>query len=80
MEAGWWRPSSPGWVRAAASPALLPDLLHLYADFGGRRLVVAANDNWPFLGLTHLGNGTVAPRSGIDINILNALATKLNFT
>lgn len=59
---------------------LVPDLLHLYATFGGRRLVVAANDNWPFLGLTHLGDGAAAPRSGIDINILDALAAKLNFT
>ncbi|XP_071542916.1 glutamate receptor ionotropic, delta-2-like, partial [Panulirus ornatus] len=59
---------------------LVPDLLQLYTDFHGRQLVVSANDNWPFLGLTHLPDGRVKMDSGIDVNIINTLSTRLNFT
>ncbi|XP_045104339.1 glutamate receptor ionotropic, kainate 3-like [Portunus trituberculatus] len=79
--AGKWRPAPRQPVDTSAwSATLVPDLLHLYADFGGRQLTVAANDNWPFLGLTLLEGDAAAPRSGIDINILDALGAKLNFT
>ena len=80
VEAGWWRPASWQWSDASAWRHLVPDLLHLYSNFGGRQIIVAANDNWPFLGLTLLGGGAAAPRSGIDINILDTLSAKLNFT
>ncbi|XP_063866159.1 glutamate receptor ionotropic, kainate 5-like [Scylla paramamosain] len=79
--AGRWRPARRQPVDASAwSATLVPDLLRLYADFEGRQLIVAANDNWPFLGLTLLEGDAAAPRSGIDINILDALGAKLNFT
>lgn len=65
-----------------SSSLLLPDLLHQYSDFGGRHLRVAANNNWPFLGLTLLNEetGEAAPDSGIDISIMDALTSTLNFS
>lgn len=60
---------------------LVPDLLQLYSNMHGRQLVVAANNNWPFFGIRDLPEGGgVTPDSGIDVNILEALSSKLNFT
>lgn len=59
---------------------LVPDLLPLYSNMYGRQLVVAANNNWPFFGIRELAGGGVTPDSGIDVNILEALSSKLNFT
>ncbi|XP_063591946.1 glutamate receptor ionotropic, delta-2-like [Penaeus indicus] len=66
----------------------------LYRDFGGRELVVAANDNWPFFGVEEVeevegvegvegeegGAKRLRPTSGIDVSIMEALKRSLNFT
>ncbi|XP_076069237.1 putative glutamate receptor [Oratosquilla oratoria] len=53
----------------------------LYSDFEGRRLTVAVVDNWPFFRVRDSPEeGGLRADSGIDVNILNALANKLNFT
>ena len=49
-------------------------------NLNGRSLVSAVVPNWPFYGTTDLGNGTLIPESGIDVEIINVLADKLNFT
>ncbi|XP_071536859.1 glutamate receptor ionotropic, delta-2-like [Panulirus ornatus] len=59
---------------------LVPDLQKLYTDFQGRQLVVATKDNWPFIKLITLEDGTMTPLSGIDFNIIDILSEKLNFT
>ncbi|XP_068225815.1 glutamate receptor ionotropic, delta-1-like [Palaemon carinicauda] len=48
----------------------------------GRELVVAANDNWPFFGIGR-GSGYYQgrkPNVGIDVSIMDALSSSLNFT
>ncbi|KAK3867483.1 hypothetical protein Pcinc_027053 [Petrolisthes cinctipes] len=79
-DGGWWRGGRT--TTTAPQPRLLPDLLHQYSNFWGRRLRVAANNNWPFLGLKLLQeeSGEAAPISGIDISILDALTSTLNFS
>ncbi|XP_042857157.1 glutamate receptor ionotropic, delta-2-like [Penaeus japonicus] len=83
---GSWR-----WVRggggasAFVSESLTPDLNQLYSDFGGRQLKGAVVDNWPFFKVTLLDtyDGTyqeAKPHSGIDCNVINSIADKLNFT
>ncbi|KAK4325066.1 hypothetical protein Pmani_004337 [Petrolisthes manimaculis] len=79
-DGGWWRDGRT--KTTVPQPHLLPDLLHQYSNFWGRRLRVSANNNWPFLGLKLLQeeSGEAAPISGIDISILDALTSTLNFT
>ncbi|KAK4319070.1 hypothetical protein Pmani_009964 [Petrolisthes manimaculis] len=59
-----------------------PNLINQYRSFDGRTLKVSANDNWPYFGLKSLPGGAAGdvPDTGIDIQIINALALYLNFT
>ncbi|XP_068247831.1 glutamate receptor ionotropic, delta-2-like [Palaemon carinicauda] len=59
---------------------LTPDLLEVYSDFRGRELKSAVVDNWPYFKITPLDENNALPHSGIDCNILNSMAVKLNFT
>lgn len=59
---------------------LAPDLLQVYRDMGGRRLVVATKQNMPFVGLKEDQDGHLVAKSGIDVGIMGALSQQLNFT
>lgn len=59
---------------------VVPDVMRQYQDFGGRQLAVAANNNWPYFAIKILQDGRRVPASGIDVEIINALAERLNFT
>ncbi|XP_064118946.1 glutamate receptor ionotropic, delta-2-like [Macrobrachium nipponense] len=59
---------------------LTPDLFDLYGDFGGRTLKSSVVDNWPFFKITPVDESNALPDSGIDANVLNSIAAKLNFT
>ncbi|KAK3849832.1 hypothetical protein Pcinc_043427, partial [Petrolisthes cinctipes] len=63
-----------------STPLLHPPLHALYADLGGRRLLTAVVDNWPYFRIRRDSDGTLQPDTGIDISLLNTLAYKLNFT
>ncbi|KAK7085911.1 hypothetical protein SK128_018156 [Halocaridina rubra] len=63
------------------APALFQPLEMVYSDFKGRQLTVTANDNSPFFGMKwDSTSGQYVPDSGIDISIMDALSSKLNFT
>ncbi|MPC59492.1 Glutamate receptor ionotropic, delta-1 [Portunus trituberculatus] len=59
---------------------LTSDLLHVYRDFGGRRLVMATIENMPFVKLRGGQEGHLVTKSGIDVRIMGALGQQLNFT
>lgn len=67
-------------VEARLNQPVVPDVLRQYQDFKGRQLVVAANDNWPYFVIKTLQDGQRVAVSGIDVEILNTLADRLNFT
>ncbi|ROT84896.1 hypothetical protein C7M84_021910 [Penaeus vannamei] len=82
---GTWHWHRERGVTSLLQAPLTPDLTSSYADFGGRQLRGAVVDNWPFFRVTPLRarDGALreaAPHSGIDCNVLEALARKLNFT
>ncbi|XP_042884156.1 glutamate receptor ionotropic, delta-1-like [Penaeus japonicus] len=69
---------------ALVSP-LTPDLDRIYADFKGRQLKGAVIPNWPFFQVTPLATydgpyQEAAPHSGIDFNVIDTIASRLNFT
>lgn len=51
----------------------------VYADFRGRQLIVVANDGGIFAELEEVQNGFYKGY-GIDISIIDILASKFNFT
>ena len=57
---------------------LLPLSITAYNDFKGRTLVTAVIDNWPWLD-TETVEGVIKITRGIDYQILEILADKLNF-
>lgn len=59
---------------------VVPNVLRQYQDFGGRQLAVAANNDWPYFAIKILPDGRRVADSGIDVEIINALANRLNFT
>ena len=66
--------------RVRLTMPVVPDVLQQYNDFGGRELVVAAIDNWPYFVINTLQDGQRVADSGIDVQILTTLAHRLNFT
>ncbi|XP_068229755.1 uncharacterized protein [Palaemon carinicauda] len=76
---GMWWTDDKG-THSFTSQPLLQDLPSVYSSFHGRHLIVSANNNWPFFGLRVLADRKAEPTSGIDVNILNALSRKLNFS
>ncbi|KAG7167501.1 Glutamate receptor ionotropic, delta-1-like 22 [Homarus americanus] len=78
---GWW-----SWNADQGKPIkylkkpLYLNLGDVYRNFGGRVLRVAVVDNWPYFKVTRSEDGSLQPHSGVDYNVLNALAKKLNFT
>ena len=49
-------------------------------NLNGRMLKSVVINNWPFYGVKSFDNGTMLPDSGIDVNIMRVLTSKLNFT
>ena len=49
-------------------------------NLNGRVLKATVVDNWPFFGIETLDNGTAIASSGVDVEIINVLKSKLNFT
>ncbi|XP_071522288.1 probable glutamate receptor [Panulirus ornatus] len=76
---GTWQLHPYGPVGQMNQP-LVPDLYKRYENLEGREIVVAANDNLPFIGLRKLDDGRLVAHSGIDVEILNTLSQFLNFT
>ncbi|XP_076069236.1 glutamate receptor ionotropic, kainate 1-like [Oratosquilla oratoria] len=68
-----------GESRSFLSENVFPPLTELYGDFGGRELVGATMDNWPFIKVGR-ADGGIFPTGGIDINVLDTIAERLNFT
>lgn len=82
---GVWRWNRDGEATSYLTSPLTPDLTQVYADFRGRQLKGAVVPNWPFFKVTPLETRDepyqeAEPHSGIDFNVLNSIATKLNFT
>ncbi|XP_063868105.1 glutamate receptor ionotropic, delta-2-like isoform X2 [Scylla paramamosain] len=67
-------------TRVRLTTLVVPDVLQQYSDFGGRELVVAALNNWPYFVIKTLQDGRRVADSGIDVQILTTLANYLNFT
>lgn len=67
-------------TRFRPTKLIVPDMLQQYRDFGGRELVVATLDNWPYFVIKTLQDGRRVADSGIDAQILSTLANHLNFT
>ncbi|KAK4328126.1 hypothetical protein Pmani_001447 [Petrolisthes manimaculis] len=59
---------------------VFPELTHTYTNLVGRELVVATVNNFPFFNLLYRDGLPPLPHTGIDFNIVQALATTLNFT
>ncbi|XP_063865701.1 glutamate receptor ionotropic, delta-2-like [Scylla paramamosain] len=51
-----------------------------YGNMGGRLLRAVVVENSPYFRLRKFPDGTLFPGDGIDVNLLNILANKLNFT
>lgn len=66
--------------KARLSLPVVPDVLRQYQDFRGRQLVLTANNNWPYFVIKTLQDGRRVADSGIDVEIINSLANRLNFT
>lgn len=77
---GWWKWSSTGDPISHLNSALGYDLTCVYSNLWGRKLTGAAIDNWPFIEVLTNPDGSLHPNSGIDFNIINTIADKLNFT
>ncbi|XP_068246676.1 glutamate receptor ionotropic, delta-2-like [Palaemon carinicauda] len=57
------------------------EYLGQYSDMEGRKLTVAANDNFGFCALGGADpDGSVRPLSGVDLELVNTLGRTLNFT
>lgn len=81
---GWNWNRSKGVDSFLLSP-LSAKLNEVYADFGGRHLKGAVKSSWPFFQVTPLETydgpyQEAVPHSGIDLNVINSIASKLNFT
>lgn len=51
-----------------------------YKNMRGRELRACVVENSPYFRTKILANGTLYPGEGIDVNLLNILADKMNFT
>ena len=49
-------------------------------NLNGRILKATAIDNWPYHEVKTLKNGTLISTSGIDVQIISILKSKLNFS
>ncbi|XP_068247580.1 glutamate receptor ionotropic, delta-2-like [Palaemon carinicauda] len=58
---------------------LTPNLLEVYRNFGGRTMNASVVDNWPFFKIIPIDKENALPHSGIDHNVLQSVAKKLNF-
>lgn len=73
------------WIKTKGAESYLRSPLYhdprlVYTNLWGRELTVTAIDNWPFFKTAASLDGSPHPHSGIDVNILNTIANKLNFT
>ncbi|KAK3874535.1 hypothetical protein Pcinc_020553 [Petrolisthes cinctipes] len=74
-----WRENCCREIREKAG-TVFPELIHTYTNLVGRELVVATVNNFPFFNLLYRDGLPPLPHTGIDFNIVQALATTLNFT
>ncbi|XP_071524435.1 probable glutamate receptor [Panulirus ornatus] len=77
---GAWRAEDEDQDDVSLDGWLFPDLNRFYQDFRGRQLVAAVLNNWPFFGLRYLPDGGAVADSGLDVSVLDALSSSLNFT
>lgn len=79
-QVGWWRWSTAEGARSSLTRPLYRDLSLSYSDFSGRQLTVAMLKFWPTFQAVTEQDGTIRGQSGWDVQLLNTLANKLNFT
>ncbi|MPC46645.1 Glutamate receptor ionotropic, delta-1 [Portunus trituberculatus] len=90
QEAGWWSWDSRrggtggggdggGGKQKVAQP-LTRLASQQYGNMGGRLLRTVVVENSPYFRIRKFPDGTLLPGDGIDVNLLNILADKLNFT
>ena len=85
QEVGWWSwRGGKGIVSVGGKKKVTAPLTRLvsqqYGDLGGRTLRAVVVQNPPYFRIKKLPDGNIVPGEGIDVNLLNILANKLNFT
>ncbi|XP_068202882.1 glutamate receptor ionotropic, delta-2-like [Palaemon carinicauda] len=77
---GKWTSKSTEKMNKPLSYIMAPEDGNLYKDMRGRKMTITTIKCWPFFGLADMEDGGVQPTYGIDVMILEALASTLNFT
>lgn len=79
-DVGWW-----SWSRANGPTIVQKESQHRALglesrDFGGRELTVTMINFWPIITAAKGPDGSLQPKSGYNVNLINTFADKLNLT